>query len=270
MGQETLVIEKKTRGKKGTKLRELSIEEKEKIYRQNVGLVVDIAKRYINRSPGFGFEDLISEGILGLFKAAEKFDEQKGYRFSTYATWWIRHFINRALNERGRTIRIPLNIIEGLSKYTKARKKLSQELSREPLIEEMAAAMKITIFRTRQIRKFLENSPKIISLETSLEEDKHGILSEFIEDTKAVSPVAEASRNIFKEGLEKTLKSLTSREEKIIKLRFALEDGIDHTLKEIAKEIGLSRARIQQIVKEALARLRRNEERRLRRLKKES
>ena len=252
-----LVAEEKTKGTKSIKFRELSVSEKEKIYQQYLGLVISIAKRYVGRSPGFTFEDLIDEGFLGLFRAVEKFDGRKGYKFSTYAFWWIREFIKIALNERGRTIHIPRNMIEALSKYRKVGKKLSQELSREPLIEEIAVAMGITIARAQRIRQFLENPPKIISLEMPLKEDENSILSEFIEDTKTTSPVALASRNIFKEDLEKTLKELTHREEKIIKMRFGLEDGIDHTLEEIGEEMGLSRERIRQIIKKALARLRR-------------
>lgn len=252
MEQRTLFTEKKTKGRKSTKLRQTSISEKEKVCQQNLGLVVDIAKEYVDISPDFSLKDLISEGILGLFRAAEKFDDQKGFKFSTYAVWWIKQSISKALNERGRTIHIPGHIIEGLSKYTKVRKKLFQELGQEPLIEEMAAAMKITIFRAQQIRKFLENPSKIISLERPLGEDGNSTLSEFIEDPKVISPVAE--------DLKKTLgETLTPREEKIIKLRFGLEDNIDHSLKEIGRAMGLSRQRIQQIIKRALAKLRRDE-----------
>lgn len=261
MEQKMLVREKKTKGTESIKFRELSVSEKEKIYQQYLGLVISIAKRYIGRSPGFAFEDLIQDGFLGLFRAVEKFDGQRGYRFSTYAFWWIRQSIEIALNERGRTIHIPSHMIEALSKYRKVGKKLSQELGREPLIEEMAAAMGITINRAQRIRECLENPPKIISLETPMKEDENSIFSEFIEDPKTTSPVALASRNIFKEDLEKTLKSLTLREEKIIKMRFGLEDGIEYTLEEIGEEIGLSRERVRQIIKKALVRLRRNEER---------
>ncbi len=248
-------------------LRQLSVSEKEKIYRQYLGLVVDIAERYVNRSPGFTLEDLIGEGILGLFLAAEKFDEQMGYRFSTYATWWIKQSINRALTEHGKMIRIPLNMIEDLSKYAKVREKLWQELGREPLIEDVAAAMKITIKRAQQIRKFLENPSKIFSLEGLQKNDENSISPEFIEDPKVISPVELAFENIFKEDLPKTLqKTLTPREEKIIKMRFGLEDDIDHTLREIAKEMESNRETIRLTIKKALARLRREE----RRLKKES
>ena len=248
MEQKILVIGKKKRERGSHKLRELSVLEKEKIYQQHLGLVVNIAKRHINRSPGFTFEDLISEGILGLFKAAEKFDVKRGFKFSTYATWWIRESIERALNERGKTIHIPGHIIEASRKYRKVRQKLFRELGQEPLTEEIAAAMKITIDRAQRIRKFLENPSKIISLETLLGEDEDNISLEFIEDP------------IFKEDLEKTLKSLTPREEKIIKMRFGLaEDGKEHTLQEIADEMGLSKTRIQQIVKRVLARLRKKE-----------
>jgi len=260
MEQKILVIGKKKRERGSHKLRELSVLEKEKIYQQHLGLVVNIAKRHINRSPGFTFEDLISEGILGLFKAAEKFDVKRGFKFSTYATWWIRESIERALNERGKTIHIPGHIIEASRKYRKVRQKLFRELGQEPLTEEIAAAMKITIDRAQRIRKFLENPSKIISLETLLGEDEDNISLEFIEDPKVALPVALAFENIFKEDLEKTLKSLTPREEKIIKMRFGLaEDGKEHTLQEIADEMGLSKTRIQQIVKRVLARLRKKE-----------
>lgn len=244
--------------KQKTVLRELSVSDKEKIYRQHLGLVVDIAKKYVGKSPDFGFEDLISAGVLGLFRAAEKFDERKGCKFSTYATRWIKQSINRALDEGGRTIRISLNMIENLSKYRKVRKKLWQELNREPLIEEIAAAMKITIDRTWQIRKCLENPSKIISLERFWDKDENSILSEFLEDKKVISPVALASGNILKEHLQRIL---TIREEKIIKLRFGLEDGINHTLEEVGREMGLSKEIIRRIVKKALAKLKRIEER---------
>ena len=252
--------------RKSTKLRELSVSEKEEIYQQHLRLVISIAKKYIGRSPDFTFEDLIQEGILGLFLAAERFNAQKGCRFSTYAFRWIKQSISRALDERGRTIRVPAYIIK-LSKYVKVRKKLSQKLEREPLTEEMAVAMKITIEKVRRIERFLENPLKTSSLKIPWKNDGNGVSLELIKDPKVISPVAEASRNILKEDLEETLeRSLTFQEEKIIKLRFGLKDGIDHTLREIAEEIGLSREGIRQIIKKALARLRREK----RRSKKES
>ena len=250
-----LAQEKKTRGRKAVKLRELSYLEKEKIYRQHIGLVVSIAKRYAGRSPHLSFEDLIQEGILGLFRAAEKF-EQKGYKFSTYATWWIKMFITKALAEQGKIIRIPFNKIEALNKYRKVRKKFLQELGREPLIEEIAAAMKINVNEVQQIRKIFQNSLRVISLETPIKEIKDSTLSESIEDKKVISPVVLASRNVLKEGLEESFGAiLTPREEKIIKLRFGLEDGIDHTLKEIGQEIGFCRERVRKTIKKSLKRL---------------
>jgi len=258
--EKILNRERKIKGRKSTKLRDLSAEEKEKIYHQYIKLVSFIAKKYIKRSPNFTFEDLIQEGILGLFQAAEKFNEQKGYRFSTYAFWWIRQAITRALANQSRTIRIPTNMIRSLTKYKNSERKLLEKLNRKPQIEEIAAEMKITINRAQQIKKCMANSLNIFSLEKPVGGDEYNSsLSEFIEDKKETLPEELASRNILKEDLERTIeKTLTAREEKIIKMRFGLEDGVDHTLEKIGQEMGLSRERIRQIIKKALRELRKS------------
>lgn len=245
------------------KTRELSDSEKEKLYCEHIGLVVSIAKKHLGKSSNFTFEDLIQEGILGLFSAAERFDPEKGYRFSTYASWWIRQAITRAITKNGKIIRIPLHIIEKSTKYMAARKNLIQELEREPLIEEIAAAMGMEIDEAHRIRQSLQNLPVVVSLESPVGEYEES-LAGFIEDKDTPSPVILASKNVLVEELEKDLEViLTEREEKIIKLRFGLEDDKPRTLEETAKEVGLTRERVRQIIMKALERLKRYETRKL-------